>query len=110
MSQPPRQEKPSHDSPPEPKKSWIENLAQQSAGLPSDSSPKKDPGKSPWSYAGKGLQFAATAALFVVMGVYVDRHFGWSPWGTVGFSLCGFVGGLYLLIKDALKDEKGQRK
>ncbi len=106
MSNDPGQEKPGSDSTPPKKEGWIEKLAERSAGLPSDQVAKEDPGKSPWSYAGKGLQFAATTALFALMGFYADRRFGWTPWGLVGFSMLGFVGGLYLLIKDALNEEK----
>jgi F0F1-type ATP synthase assembly protein I len=38
---------------------------------------------------------------------------GWSPWATVGFTMLGLIGGLYLLIKDAIKDNadpKGRKK
>src|SRR3954451_1208465 len=98
MTQDPRQEKPGQDPP----KGWIEKLAERSTGLPGDQDAKEDPGKSPWSYAGAGLQFAATTALFALMGWYCDRHFGWTPWGIVGFSMLGFIGGLFLLIKEAL--------
>jgi len=86
---------------------WIEKLAERSTGLPQDpTANKQDPGKSPWSYAGAALQFGATWALFALMGWYCDKRFGWTPWGIVGFSALGFVGGLYLLIKEALKSEK----
>lgn len=100
----------------EEKVGWIEGLAQRSAGLPPKTEPpKKDQEKSPWSYAGVGLQFAATTAIFVLMGMYVDRRMGSAPWATVGLTMLGLVGGLYLLIKDAIKEnadpkEKGRRK
>ena len=62
----------------------------------------------------KTTALAATTALFVLMGWYVDRKMGWSPWATVGFTMLGLVGGLYLLIKDAIKDNadppKGPKK
>ncbi|HVT81706.1 MAG TPA: AtpZ/AtpI family protein [Phycisphaerae bacterium] len=107
--EPSPEEKPSRDSsiPPTEKDKivgWIDNLAQRSAGLPQDR-PAKEKGKSPWSTAGKGLQFAATTALFALMGWWLDRRFGWTPWGTVGLSMLGFIGGLYLLIKEGLTDQ-----
>jgi len=84
---------------------WIEGLAKRSTGLPKPISPsRQEPEKSPWSYAGIGIQFAATTALFFGMGWYVDWKFGWSPWATVGFTMLGVIGGLYLLIKDAIKN------
>src|ERR1051325_3822940 len=85
---------------------FMDELARRSAGLPSQTTPQRE--KSPWSYAGLGLQFAGTTALFVVMGLYLDHRFGWSPWGTVGLTMLGLVGGLYLLIKDSLKQNRDQ--
>ena len=83
---------------------WIDGLAKRSAGLPDPSkAPKEDSGKSPWSYAGTGIQFVATAGLFAFMGMYVDAKLNSSPWATVGLSMLGVIGGLYLLIKDAIK-------
>jgi len=94
----------------EEKVGWIEGLAKRSTGLPEDATPPKDQGKSSWSYAGTGIQFAATTALFVLMGWYVDRKMGWFPWATVGFTMLGLIGGLYLLIKDAIKDNSDAPK
>lgn len=104
MNQDPGQEKPGSD--PDSKKGWVEKFAERSTGLPSDKPANQDQGKSPWSYAGKGLQFAGTTALFAFMGYYLDRRFGWTPWGTVGLAMVGFIGGLYLLIKDALTEDR----
>jgi len=77
----------------------------QSTGLPEDSKPevKTDEGSSLWSLAGLGLQFAGTAALFALMGYALDRQMGWSPWGMISLSMVGVIGGLYLLIKESLK-------
>lgn len=84
---------------------WIESLAHRSTGLPGTE--KKKPAakeKSPWRYAGVGLQFAGTAALFVFMGYKLDEWQGWSPWGTVSLGMLGVIGSLYLLIKDVIKE------
>ena len=100
--------------------SWIDNLAQRSTGLPDGSgrsenkaNPSRNSSqptqeKSPWAMAGVGIQFAVTAAVFAFIGYFLDKRFGWSPWGVIGFSLVGFVGGLYLLIKEFLKDQGGK--
>jgi F0F1-type ATP synthase assembly protein I len=84
---------------------WIESLAHRSTGLPGTE--KKKPAakeKSPWRYAGLGLQFAGTAGLFVFMGYKLDERQGWSPWGTVSLGMLGVIGGLYLLIKEVIKE------
>ena len=100
--------------------SWIDNLAQRSTGLPEGSgrSESKPPpsrngsqptqGKSPWAMAGVGLQFAVTTAVFAFIGYFLDKRYGWSPWGVIGCSLVGFIGGFYLLIKEFLKDQGGK--
>jgi ATP synthase protein I len=85
---------------------WLSDLAQRSTGLPgpdAETPPPKPLEKSAWSYAGIGLQFAATTAVFTCMGLYMDGHWGTSPWGTLGLTLLGLVGGMYLLIKESLK-------
>jgi ATP synthase protein I len=89
---------------------WIDSFAQRSTGLPGSGHPQPPPSdeRSPWSYAGLGFQFAATTAVFALMGVYLDHRFGWSPWGTVSLSILGVTGGLYLLIKDALKRNRDE--
>jgi F0F1-type ATP synthase assembly protein I len=42
-----------------------------------------------------GLEMVAP----VVIGVFLDNHFGWSPWGAAIGVVVGFVGGLaHMLI------------
>ena len=87
---------------------WINRLAQRSTGLPEHRENPVPQDRSPWSLAGVGLQFAATVAVFAFFGYYLDRRFNWTPWGTIGLAAFGFVGGLYLLIKQFLKDQGGK--
>lgn len=97
------------DSPPKKAESqgFISRLAQRSTGLgPPVSAPQDDNEQSPWRIAGMGLQLVATTLVFAGMGYLLDREFGSSPWGVVVMSLIGLVGGLYLLIKEALKITK----
>ena len=94
---------------------WIEGLAKRSTGLPEDVSRKesKKGEKSPWSYAGLGIQFAGSIALFAWFGFELDRKMGWTPWGLVSLSMIAVIGNLYLLIKENLKDDgpdKGRTK
>jgi len=86
---------------------WIDSLAQRSTGLPEYTKQpveKSDTEKSPWRYAGLGLQFAGTTGLFVFMGYELDKRMGWTPWGLVSLGMLGLIGGLYLLIKDVMKE------
>ncbi|HEY4329254.1 MAG TPA: AtpZ/AtpI family protein [Phycisphaerae bacterium] len=87
-------------------KGWLEDMVGRSTGLPETQRHQEIKNeKSPWSYAGVGLQFAGTTAIFALMGWYLDKKFGWTPWGMVGLTALGFVGGLYLLIKESLKEK-----
>jgi ATP synthase protein I len=85
---------------------WIEGLAERSTGLPGTSrATKPNPEeKSPWRYAGLGLQFAGTSLLFVWFGYMLDNWMGWTPWGLVSLGMLGVIGGLYLLIKEVIKE------
>jgi len=52
---------------------------------------------------GYGAQTAVGAILGWLVGSWLDRKFGWAPWGmTVGVML-GVASGMYLLIKDAIR-------
>ena len=91
---------------------FIDRLAQRSTGLPEFESPReaRPAEKSAWRYAGIGLQFAATTGLFALMGYAVDRKMGWTPWAMVALTMLGIVGGLYLLIKEALRENRPPEK
>jgi F0F1-type ATP synthase assembly protein I len=93
-----------------PKDNWLEKLAQKSTGLP-DTAPKPDAPPATakdatlWKYAGLGLQFAGTVAIFAYLGYELDRWKNWSPWGLVTLSMIAVIGNLYLLIKEGLKEK-----
>ncbi len=57
-------------------------------------------------YLGYGLQIAVGAGLGWLLGSWLDKKFGWSPWGVMAGSMLGVAAGLYLLIKDALRMNK----
>ena len=93
---------------------WVENLAKRSSGLPSEEAKpaaKSDPEeKSLWAYAGLGIQFAATVSLFAYGGYKLDQYMGWKGLALITLSLIAVVGNLYLLIKDALKENRTPKK
>lgn len=57
----------------------------------------------PWRLAGLGMEFAGATLVLGLAGWYIDGKFGTEPWGLMIGLLVGAVGGLYLLIKEALK-------
>ena len=99
---------PDSAGPEKPKNSWINDLAKRSTGLPGNDPPPKA-GRSGdstlWTMAGLGFQFAASTAILAYAGVYIDRRFGFAPWGVVSLVALALIVNLYLLIKQSLKDE-----
>ena len=68
-----------------------------------DSQRGKDDSESWGKVLGYGAQTAVGATVGWLVGSWLDRKFGWAPWGmTVGIML-GVASGMYLLIKDAIR-------
>jgi F0F1-type ATP synthase assembly protein I len=40
------------------------------------------------------------------VGAWLDRRYGWTPWGVIAGTMIGLAAGLYLLIKEALRMNK----
>src|SRR5437016_2782464 len=76
------------------KAGWIQGTIERSTGLPDPSRNSASEERSLWSYAGIGIQLAGTVALFLVMGYFLDRQMGWTPWGMIGLTLVGIIGSL----------------
>jgi len=54
-------------------------------------------------YVGLGLEIAAGVGLGVAVGWWLDGRFDTRPWWTVICAAGGLAGGLYLLIKEAIR-------
>ena len=66
--------------------------------------PQTDPSQQNWGrYLGIGLEIAIGVALGYVIGAWIDRRWDSSPWGVLAGTMIGLAGGLYLLIKDAIR-------
>jgi F0F1-type ATP synthase assembly protein I len=63
-------------------------------------------------YAGLGVEFFASLLACVLIGMWVDHHFGWSPWGVLIGAGVGLTGSMYNLIRRGLamqRDVASQR-
>ena len=66
--------------------------------------------------SGMGFEFAAAVIGFVLVGYWIDRHYGCRPKGVLIGAALGILGGGYNLIRTALqasrqmnRDEKEDR-
>jgi F0F1-type ATP synthase assembly protein I len=57
-------------------------------------------------YLGMGLQMAVGVGLGLIVGNWLDNRYGWSPWGVMIGVMLGLGGGMYLLIKEAIRMNK----
>lgn len=64
----------------------------------------------PWRSAHMGLEFAGAALMMTLVGYYIDQRYGSKPWGAVIGATVGFVGGMYLFIKEALRANREYSK
>ena len=53
-----------------------------------------------------GIEIAAGIGLGALIGFWLDRRFGSSPWFLLGGLLLGCASGMYLLIKDISRMNK----
>jgi len=59
-----------------------------------------------WTAA--GFEFGAAVLLFFLLGKWLDATWATSPWLTVAGTLTGIAAGTYLLVRQALRDEKAE--
>jgi F0F1-type ATP synthase assembly protein I len=66
--------------------------------------PGDDDSNANWGkFLGLGLEMAVGVGLGYVIGNWLDRKFGWAPKGVLVGTMLGLAGGMYLLIKVALR-------
>ena len=66
-----------------------------------------DPDNPNWGrYLGLGLEMAIGVGLGLIVGQWLDKRFGWTPWGMLIGVFAGLAGGMYLLIKEAIRANK----
>jgi F0F1-type ATP synthase assembly protein I len=53
-----------------------------------------------------GLQIAVGATLGYFAGDWFDRHYGSAPWGVFVGVMLGLAAGMYLMIKEAIRNNK----
>lgn len=58
------------------------------------------------TWLGLGLEMAVGVGLGYFVGNWLDKKYGWAPWGVLVGSLLGMAAGMYLLIKQALQMNK----
>jgi len=50
-----------------------------------------------------GAELAAAVLGFVLIGIWIDRHYGTHPWGVLICAVSGLIGGLYNFFRSSLK-------
>ena len=64
--------------------------------------------KSSWPHLSSiGFEAVAAVAGGAVVGYWVDRHFKSAPWGLLVGSVLGLLAGLYNLVRETLRVNRG---
>ncbi len=53
-----------------------------------------------------GFETAVGVALGYFIGHWLDKKFGWTPWGAFIGAMLGLIAGAYLLIKEVNRMDK----
>lgn len=79
-------------------------MPSESRKPPPGGDPKPDEGGGA-ALAGLGFQFAAGIVLGVLVGQWIDRHYGTNPWGVLVGAFLGFGAGFYSIFRSVKKDQ-----
>ena len=60
----------------------------------------------PWRFMGLGLEMVGVTVVLTLMGMWIDCRFDTGPWCAVAGALLGSFGGLYNLIRQAMRNMK----
>ncbi len=53
-------------------------------------------------YLALGTEFAAAVVGLTLVGLWIDNHFGTSPWAVVSGAAVGLIGGMFNLVRELL--------
>jgi F0F1-type ATP synthase assembly protein I len=53
-----------------------------------------------WRHVYAGTSLALTILLLTFAGIWLDRHWGFKPWGTIGGAFIGIGVGLFNFIRE----------
>ena len=57
-----------------------------------------------------GFETAVGVAVGYFTGAWLDKKFGWTPWGTLVGAMLGLAAGAYLLIKEANRMDREYKR
>ena len=57
-------------------------------------------------FAGIGIEFAATILVFVFLGVWLDKHFGSTPWFVLIGVFVGAAGGFFSMYRKVMAAQR----
>lgn len=75
-----------------------------------DGSPSSPQGSNLWRHLYSGTSLAITILLCTFLGIWVDRRWGISPWGTVVGAAVGIGAGLFNFIREFTNDSTSSSK
>ena len=71
-----------------------------SAGMPGKQTQRGDRSDAGRAYS-LGFELVCAVAGFVLVGIWIDRHYSSGPWGTLICLVLGLIGGFYNLFRGA---------
>ncbi|MDP6417902.1 MAG: AtpZ/AtpI family protein [Candidatus Krumholzibacteria bacterium] len=76
-------------------KRWVKRRSDESASL---------------SLSHLALTYASSLAFYGLLGWWLDRKLGWTPWLTILGVALGAVGGFVWIYREVLREEESRKK